>query len=199
VLLSAWVLLLAAPGCGTSPPSAPVAAVNATASTELSVQGMTCESCAVAIRTALAGAPGVGEVTVDVEGGRATVKYDPARAKPEQIAATITGLGYPTTVGTSATPAAPSAATSSEPFGPDPAITAICQAGCAAQVDYEESDVVAQPGAKAGDLTRCPVSGVVFFVQPDQSHVEVNGQTWYTCCAMCAGKLTENPQRFVRG
>ncbi|MBI2725840.1 MAG: heavy-metal-associated domain-containing protein [Rhodocyclaceae bacterium] len=42
-------------------------------SIELSVEGMTCGSCANAVRKALARVPGVGQVDVDLARGRATV------------------------------------------------------------------------------------------------------------------------------
>lgn len=79
----------------------------------------------------------------------------------------------------------------------DPEVTTACEAGCAEHDDYNPADVVPQPGAKVGDHTRCPVSGVVFEVMPDQASVEVEGDRWYTCRASCAGKLKETPSKFV--
>ena len=79
----------------------------------------------------------------------------------------------------------------------DPKVAEACEAGCAEHDDYDPATVVAQPGAKVGDLTRCPVSGVVFEVMPDQASVEVDGDRWFTCCTSCAGKLKETPSKFV--
>lgn len=188
------VVLFAIAGCGTASVPEPVAVeVDGAVTTQLRVEGMTCGSCADRIRTALREEPGVLEVAVNVEGRSATVRHDPDRIPAERVAAAISAAGYPATVG-----APPAAADVDEAFGVDPEAAKICQAGCAAQFDYDEADVVAQPGAKVGDLTRCPVSGVVFVVQEDQPRYGSNGQTWYTCCAMCLGKLQEKPSRFVR-
>ena len=90
-----------------------------------------------------------------------------------------------------------SAVASSTSF--DPMMAMVCQAGCAAKVDYEPEDVVAQPGAVVGDLTQCPVSGVVFEVRPEQPNYERDGKTWFTCCGGCIGKLEANPTRFIGG
>lgn len=73
------------------------------------------------------------------------------------------------------------------PGGIDPAVTAACQ-GCATKTPYEEKDVVAQPGAKVGDLARCPVSGVVFQVTETSPVVTRDGGPLYVCCAMCQAK-----------
>jgi copper chaperone len=191
--------LYALSGCGTSPgPSdpAPVTAVGAV-TTRLHVAGMTCGSCADHIRAALLGQPGIVRVDVDVEGGAATVRHDPALVSVDAVAAAITAVGYPASPEAAPLVTAP-VSVADAPFGPDPAITKICQAGCAAKFDYDPADVVAQPGAKVGDLTRCPVSGVVFQVQEDQPRYDANGATWFTCCGMCLGKLQESPARFLR-
>ncbi len=58
------------------------------------VSGMTCGSCAVTIRTALARMDGVGPVDVDVAAGIATVGFDPERVSPLDIAQAISATGY---------------------------------------------------------------------------------------------------------
>ena len=80
----------------------------------------------------------------------------------------------------------------------DPEMAGVCQGTCAAKIAYQESDVVAQPGASPGNLTRCLVSGVVFQVGDDNPRVEHEGKSYVLCCKGCAGKFRENPGRFVR-
>ncbi len=83
--------------------------------------------------------------------------------------------------------------------GVDAEMSQICERSCAIQAPYVENDVQAQPGAVAGGLTRCPVSGVVFMVGAESDQVSHPGHDYYTCCGMCAGKFRENPTRFVAG
>ena len=76
--------------------------------------------------------------------------------------------------------------------------TAGCRFACATQSKYDPKAVVAQPGAKEGKLTQCPVSGVVFSVDKKRPHVRVGTDDYITCCDTCAEKLRKNPHRFVR-
>ncbi|RME27912.1 MAG: heavy-metal-associated domain-containing protein [Deltaproteobacteria bacterium] len=64
----------------------------------LAIEGMTCASCSVTVRTAARKLDGLVSIEVDVDGGRATVQYDPDRLTPEQIAEQISSTGYKTTV-----------------------------------------------------------------------------------------------------
>jgi hypothetical protein len=80
----------------------------------------------------------------------------------------------------------------------DPEMAGVCQGTCAAKIAYQESDVVAQPGANPGNLTRCVVSGVVFQVGNGNPRVDHAGKSYYLCCKGCAGKFRENPGRFVK-
>ena len=87
--------------------------------------------------------------------------------------------------------------TASKKVKNDPAMTAICQKACATTIAFKESDVVGQPGAKRGDLTRCPVSGVVFkvgFTNPTVAH---KGATYRFCCSMCSKEFKAKPAHFV--
>lgn len=100
------LVTLAVAGCGATTDARP-AVVDATlASTTLRVDGMTCASCEVSIRVAAEKLDGVQAAEVDFETGSATVRYDPAKVTPTQIAETISGLGYPAAVdgGISAAP-----------------------------------------------------------------------------------------------
>jgi len=59
------------------------------------VEQMTCATCPITVKTAMAGVKGVASVEVDFESKTATVAFDPAIATPEQIAAASTNAGYP--------------------------------------------------------------------------------------------------------
>lgn len=54
-----------------------------------------------------------------------------------------------------------------------------------------------QPGVKEGQLTRCPVSGVVFAAAVDRPRVEIRGREYVVCCESCAGKLHRAPEKFL--
>jgi len=61
----------------------------------LSVKGMSCGGCVRHVETALKKVAGVGAVTVDLTGGRATVEYDPAKTTREALTKAVTAAGYP--------------------------------------------------------------------------------------------------------
>lgn len=64
-----------------------------TRETVLSVTGMGCSSCVGHVGDALRALPGVEEVSVDLEGGRARVRHD-ARATVDAIVAAVVAAGY---------------------------------------------------------------------------------------------------------
>ena len=55
----------------------------------ITVQGMTCGSCVRKITESVETKPGVESIIVSLEGGRATVKYDPSVTAPDIIAGQI--------------------------------------------------------------------------------------------------------------
>jgi copper chaperone CopZ len=71
-----------------------MAAVADPATRRFGVRGMTCASCERRVRRALAAVPGVEEVLVDVPGGVATLRYDPARAPFVVLQAAVAAAGY---------------------------------------------------------------------------------------------------------
>jgi len=79
----------------------------------------------------------------------------------------------------------------------DLVMSVVCERSCAVKEKYDEADLVLQPGAREGDLTRCPVSGVVFHVTAAHPRVEYRGQAFRLCCGGCEGKFRANPARFV--
>ncbi len=71
---------------GTAPASS--------ASVSLHVEGMTCPSCKVAVRTALSRLDGVKDAKVEVARQSATVEYDPGRVTPQRLVDAVNRLGY---------------------------------------------------------------------------------------------------------
>jgi copper chaperone len=63
---------------------------------ELSVEGMHCQSCVLLIEETLADVPAVRQVVVDLDAGRATVRFDAGDISVDALCAAVTGLGYPT-------------------------------------------------------------------------------------------------------
>src|SRR5881396_1363784 len=76
----------------------------------------------------------------------------------------------------------------------DPLMSSACRFACATKRRYNSKDVQVQPGAIAGKLTQCPVSGVVFVVDASRPHVRVAKEEYVTCCDKCAQKLRANPR-----
>ncbi|HLN41089.1 MAG TPA: heavy metal-associated domain-containing protein [Acidimicrobiales bacterium] len=74
------------------------------ATVELVVGGMHCQSCAELIEETLTGDPAVRHATVDLDAARASVTYDPATLTVDDLCAAVTGVGYRAT---RAAPAAP--------------------------------------------------------------------------------------------
>lgn len=62
------------------------------AETKIAIEGMTCQHCAMAVKKALGGVPGILENNVQV--GSASVKYDESKVSKEDIEATIEKAGY---------------------------------------------------------------------------------------------------------
>ena len=80
----------------------------------------------------------------------------------------------------------------------DSAMSGVCRFACATRLKYDAKQVVAQPGASAGRLTQCPVSGVVFAVAADRPRVRVGRDDYVTCCDKCAIKLKRDPRRYLK-
>jgi YHS domain-containing protein len=72
----------------------------------------------------------------------------------------------------------------------------VCQLSCGI-ADYNASDVVGMTEAKIGDLTTCPVTGVVFRVTDNSSKTTYNGANYYFCCSSCKSIFTSEPDKFL--
>lgn len=101
----ALALIAVVPCCLTHPAVAaeahPAAAIAA-----LHVEGMTCGSCATAVKLVLQKIPGVSTARVSYEQKQAIVTYDPAKTSPAKIAAGVRGQ-LPYVVTPLVTPAPP--------------------------------------------------------------------------------------------
>ena len=69
-----------------------------TAKTTLTITGMTCGGCAVAVKVQLKKTTGVTACEVSYEKGEAEVTYDPARTDPKKIAESVSKTGFQATV-----------------------------------------------------------------------------------------------------
>jgi len=86
-------LFLAPLGMVAVPPV--LAAEAATKTVTLAVENMTCAACPITVRKALEKVPGVAKVKVDLDTKSATVTFDPAKAKVEDLTWATTEAGYP--------------------------------------------------------------------------------------------------------
>lgn len=73
------------PGCCLIP-QASAAATAAAKVTTLHIEGMTCGSCATAVKHVLKGVEGVKDAQVSFEEKKGVVTYDPAKVTPQKIA-----------------------------------------------------------------------------------------------------------------
>ncbi|BDG61392.1 cation transporter [Caldinitratiruptor microaerophilus] len=62
------------------------------ASVTLTIRGMTCQHCVMAVKRALKSVAGVDGATVEI--GKAVVSYDPAKAGIEEMKKAIAEEGY---------------------------------------------------------------------------------------------------------
>jgi len=60
----------------------------------IKVTGMTCGGCVGKVTKALKAVYGVGDVTVSLAAGEATVQYDQRLTSPEQMKSAVKGAGY---------------------------------------------------------------------------------------------------------
>jgi len=60
----------------------------------LSVKGMSCMGCVKSVKRVLEPIAGVEAVDVSLEEARATIRYEPVKANPEQFKSAIRDAGY---------------------------------------------------------------------------------------------------------
>ena len=61
----------------------------------LAVENMSCAACPITVRKALEKVPGVAKVKVDFDTKTATVTFDPAKTKVDDLTRATTEAGYP--------------------------------------------------------------------------------------------------------
>ena len=61
---------------------------------QIPVDGMTCAACQVRVQRALTRVPGVADASVNLLAHQASVRYDAARVRPEELVAAIQRTGY---------------------------------------------------------------------------------------------------------
>lgn len=93
ILLLAMLTLI--PLAPSAMQSAVAAETGATKTVTLAVENMTCAVCPITVRKALEKVPGVAKVKVDFDTKTATVTFDPAKAKIEDLTRATTEAGYP--------------------------------------------------------------------------------------------------------
>jgi Cu+-exporting ATPase len=99
--LGVGTLLAVCPCCSTkagASDGSPTQTAPAVSTVTLTVEGMTCASCSVAVRTALKKLDGVRDARVSVEKKRAVVDYEPAKVTPERMIEAVNKLGYKASV-----------------------------------------------------------------------------------------------------
>ena len=61
---------------------------------EINVEGMSCQHCVMAVTKAVKGLAGVDDVQVSLENKKVTVKYDESQSALDKISAAIEDQGY---------------------------------------------------------------------------------------------------------
>ena len=111
----------------------------------LSLEGMTCASCAMRIEKGLKKVSGVADASVNLATERATVSYDPAQATMDDLVAKVEAVGYKATpiVARPAVPAVPPASSLVAPTerSADFAISGMTCASCSRRVERALSKV----------------------------------------------------------
>ncbi|MCH8089674.1 MAG: copper-translocating P-type ATPase [Chloroflexi bacterium] len=83
-----------APGKAEPEAQDPVASLETLNDTTLTLQGMTCASCVLAIEKALVRTPGVLNASVNLATERATVRYDPQQVVEAEMVKSVEAVGY---------------------------------------------------------------------------------------------------------
>ena len=87
--------LFLAPLAMVAAPPVLAAEAAATRTVTLAVENMTCAACPITVRKALETVPGVTRAKVDLDAKTATVTFDPAKTRVEDLTWATTEAGYP--------------------------------------------------------------------------------------------------------
>ena len=64
----------------------------------LEVKGMTCASCPLTVKQVLKRIPGVTDVSVDLQSGSASVRFDADKTQSIELAKAVSEFGFPATL-----------------------------------------------------------------------------------------------------
>jgi YHS domain-containing protein len=67
---------------------------------------------------------------------------------------------------------------------------------CAAK-NYDKNRIVINSLAKQGELTKCPISGVVFTITENTGIIKYGDKTYHTCCGSCANMFSDQPSKYL--
>src|SRR5690606_16502261 len=63
--------------------------------------------------------------------------------------------------------------------------------------EADANTLVAQPDAKVGDKTLCPIMGNEFTISESSPSTEIDGKTVYFCCPGCADAFAKDPEGLL--
>jgi Cu+-exporting ATPase len=161
------------------------------------VDGMTCGSCALAVKGGLSPLPGVVEVNVDVLGGKASVRFDASKTNEATLATAIEALGFGATLHslTSEAPATAKGGLSIADLALEGLTCASCESAVRTAISQlegvESVQVSILPSARARVMFDASITSASALVEAVE-HVGF-GATLKT-----AGVLVEKIQRVVR-
>ncbi len=95
--LSLWILLcimLFSVSCGGGKSQKATETPAATATIDLSIEGMTCTGCENTICSNIEKIPGVKSVTASHTNGNAIIEFEPGKVDTAKFRETVDGLGY---------------------------------------------------------------------------------------------------------
>ena len=67
---------------------------DSTTKAEIKISGMSCAHCVARVEKSLKNVDGVKEVKVDLETGKASVKYNPKKVEPSKLEDAVKEAGY---------------------------------------------------------------------------------------------------------
>src|SRR5579859_523912 len=157
-------------------PQAPAPQSSKTAT--LSLEGMTCASCAVRIEKGLKKVPGVAEASVNLATERATVHYDSAMTSLDDLVHKVEAVGYKATPMIAPAPQKPAPApVPAEPDGASAHTTELAISGmtCASCVRRVERSLIKLPGVAEANVNLATERATVTYAPSDTTVADLVG------------------------
>ena len=155
-------------------PTQTVQAVPSSVTTTLSLEGMTCASCALRIEKGLKKVPGVAEASVNLATERATVRFDPTEATVDDLLHKVEAVGYKAAPIMTTTSAAPHhlvpPSDEEEQASERTAAFTISGMTCASCVRRVERSLSRVPGVATANVNLATERATVTYV-PDEASV----------------------------